>query len=264
MKTMKLPPAWANQADVIVCPHPGCREPLGRFAWVPLPRHALVPITSGADPQLRDLAEAQAPTSALRGLLWVLPEGFVLREGTWCMTGRALRRRWQSRHGGATSRAKHRRRPTVDGVHLFGWAPSFPAWVLCPGCGRKHRVAAEWLGRAREVLARELNDTAATVTEDDLKQIAGHDRMVWLWLRVIARQLGVTDRHQLPEEAFAEAVRLGLPHLPLIHNARSGLPVLPSDFFLVQPGQPMKVPVGDPDHMSELAEATWRWWTGKG
>ena len=223
MRTMELPPAWANQADVIICPHADCGEPLGRFAWVPLPRHALVPITGGVDPQLHDLVEAQAPTDARRGLLWVLPEGFVLREGTWCMTERARRRRWQSRHGGATGRAKHRRRPTVDGVHLFGWAPSFPAWVLCPGCARKHRFAAELLSLARKVLARELNDIAATVTEDDLLQIAGRDLMVRHWLRVIAEQLGVTDRHQLPEEAFVEAVRLGLPHLARCSPATSFL-----------------------------------------
>src|ERR1035441_1653415 len=98
MRTMKLPPAWANQGDVIVCPYPDCGEPLGRFAWVPLPRHALVLITGYVDPQLHDLVEAQAPASALRGLLWVLPEGFVLRGGTWCMTERARGRRWQSRH----------------------------------------------------------------------------------------------------------------------------------------------------------------------
>jgi hypothetical protein len=130
--------------------------------------------------------------------------------------------------------------------------------VICPGCGRKRRYEATQFDGVRTALARQLNHIAATVTDRDILDLPRNDREVRLWVRVVARELGVTDLNDLPPEAIAEAIRMGLPHLALVHAAQAGRPVLSSDFFLIQPPEPVKAPIGDPDHMEELDAYTWR------
>jgi hypothetical protein len=252
-----LPTEWADEPELLVCVK--CHEPLGRLAWIPLHRHARFPITFEFDRELRSIVEAQAPLMALRGLLWVLPEGFVEREGVWCMTRRGQRRRWLARHGGAVDRAKHRSQTIVGGVSLFAWAPALPARILCPRCGCKHYLDAAGFAQELDHLASLFNRNAASLTDAEIEQWVLNNQDLRIWLRIVARQLGLATTQELTPEMAAEALRWAIPQHALVQCVRSGVVLSRDDFFVVELPHAFKVGLGDPSHMKLLGERAIRW-----
>jgi hypothetical protein len=246
-----LPTEWADEPELLVCVK--CHEPLGRLAWIPLHRDARFPITFEFDRELRSIVEAQAAL-ALRGLLWVLPEGFVEREGVWCMTHRAQRRRWLARHGGAVDRAKHRRQTVVGGVSLFAWAPALPARILCPGCGYKHYLDAAGFGRELDHLASLFNRNAASLTDAEIEQWVLDNQELRIWVRIVAGQVGLAKSRDIPPEVVAEALRWAIPQHALVQCVRSGVLLSRDDFFVVELPHAFRVGLGDPSHMKVLSE----------
>jgi hypothetical protein len=247
-----LPTEWADEAELLACFK--CHEPLGRLAWIPLHRHARFPITFEFDRELRSIVEAQAPLMALRGLLWVLPEGFVEREGVWSMTPRAQRRRWQARRGGAVDRAKHRDQTIVGGISLFAFAPSLPARILCPRCGANHYLDAAGFGRELDHLASLFNQYAASLTDAEIAQWAVDNQELRIWVQIVARQVGLATSQEIPPEVAAEALRLAIPQHALVQCVRSGEVLSRDDFFVVELPHAFKVGLGDPGHMKWLSD----------
>ena len=252
-----LPTEWADEAELLACVQ--CREPLGRLAWIPLHRHARFPITFEFDRELRSIVEAQAPPMALRGLLWVLPEGFVEREGVWSMTRRGQRRRRQARRGGAVDRATHRPPTVVGGVSLFAFAPSLPARILCPGCGHKHYLDAAGFVRELDHLASLFNQYAASLTDAEIEQWALNNQELRIWVRIVAGQVGLATSQEIPPEVAAEALRWAMPQHALVQCVRSGVVLSRDDFFIVELPRAFEVGLGDPSHMKLVGERAIRW-----
>lgn len=254
-----------------------CSGQLGRLVMSALLRDALVAIPVAGDhhPTARAAAEAQAPPAAAVAVFFVLPEGFILRDGEWRMTAH---RRQRDR---AIARLAVHRRATRSGRRQRGIAmarscePALPALVRCPECGRPNEVSAAGIEAMFVEIAADFNRRAAVLPHD----AAGFLRYAGEGLGfplVGGHAAGTAPASRQPQPADAdrpdplpqqsgtdqwgdaqvilERLRILCPTLPLVMALAAGEPVAADDFFVVRLPEAFPVALADRAHYTVMVE----------